>query len=88
MDPAQHSDSCKSETEYYLADISGNLYRVHVLSNCRVQWTPVESEIGVIFLGSMRVNHHWRGENRQKKKLNRKVSRKKIIETEGSLRIS
>ncbi len=24
---------------------------------CRVHWTQVESEMGVIFLGSMRVNH-------------------------------
>ena len=38
LDPTQHYDSCKSETE-----------------NCGVQWTPVESEMRVIFLGSMRV---------------------------------
>ena len=62
MDPAQHSDSCKSETKNDLAEIFQVIAWVSTLTNvsfkrdCGVQWTPVESEMGVIFLGSMKVN--------------------------------
>ncbi len=60
-DPAQHSDSCKSETEN---DLAGTLKNVSCKRDCGVQWTPVESEMGVIFLGSMKVkgcSSHCRG---------------------------
>ncbi len=59
MDPAQHSDSCKSETENDLAEIfqDSTLKIVKCKRDCGVQWTPVESEMEVICLGSMRVNY-------------------------------
>ncbi len=49
MDPKQHLDSCKHETENYY--IKERLTK----NGCGVHWTPVESEMGVDSLGSMRV---------------------------------